>query len=250
MDVPGDHPHSGGDPILRSFQSETRRVYALGGLHYLRGNSAPYFSLTIASWRIVGFAKRSGEDSFGAAHDEILRLWPELAPLAALHLSDWTGAPMHAKANGFYQLAGYGGGLGAKFHAGNAEHLWCAECHGASPKYSSLAPPRSVCPHQREKCLAQWAAHVRLPLEEARGVADAILREAREAAARAGYFVNPYTIHALACEARHAKRLHAAWVTSQRERWQREADACVEALGIRYYYGDRMPAGETASASA
>lgn len=54
----------------------------------------------------------------GCCHDHILTLRPDLAPFVALHLSDYTGAPMHAMANAFYWFAGWMGGLGQKYHAG------------------------------------------------------------------------------------------------------------------------------------
>lgn len=84
------------------------------GLNHIRGNEHPYFSLTCEG--------RVGRSTFGGAdHDTILRELPELADLAALHLSDINGAPMHAEANGWYKLAGACGGLGERYHAGNAE---------------------------------------------------------------------------------------------------------------------------------
>jgi len=43
-------------------------------------------------------------DGGGACHDIILKLWPELAPVVALHLSDDRGVPMHFEANGLYHL--------------------------------------------------------------------------------------------------------------------------------------------------
>jgi hypothetical protein len=87
-----------------------------GGLHYLRGNAAPHFSLTYTQHR-RGFPNQCY--SGGAGHDEILRLFPRFADLAALHLSDIDGVPMHAEANGWYWLAGALGGAGERFHGGN-----------------------------------------------------------------------------------------------------------------------------------
>lgn len=59
-----------------------------------------------------------GRDVGGCCHEHILTLRPDLAPFAALHLSDYTGAPMHSTANAFYWFAGWMGGLGQKYHAG------------------------------------------------------------------------------------------------------------------------------------
>lgn len=212
MDVPGDHPSFGGDPILRSHVGPTRKVYALGGLHYIRGNSAPYFSLTMASWEKAK-SGRWVEDAFGCAHDE---RWPELAPLAALHLSDCFGAPMYAEGNGFYWLAGYGGGLGQHYHGGNSQ------------------PAKS-----RDECLQVWANHVRLPLDEARAIADRLIAQGEADAKAAGYETAPGVIHVNAVIGQRVKLAHAAWIETQRERWQAEADECCRTLGLRYYYGDR-----------
>lgn len=66
-----------------------------GGLHYIRGNSSPYFSLT-CSYR----------DGGGAAHELILKHFPQFADLAALHLSDVDGSPMYAADNGFFHMGG------------------------------------------------------------------------------------------------------------------------------------------------
>jgi hypothetical protein len=42
----------------------------------------------------------------GCCHKHILALRPDLAPFAALHLSDWKGAPMHAASNAWYWFQG------------------------------------------------------------------------------------------------------------------------------------------------
>jgi hypothetical protein len=52
----------------------------------------------------------------GCIHEELLKAFPQLAPLVALRLSDLDGVPMHAEANGFYWLAGNLGGLGEQHH--------------------------------------------------------------------------------------------------------------------------------------
>lgn len=56
----------------------------------------------------------------GCCHEHILKLWPDLAPLVALHLADQDGTPMHAIANAFYWLAGCApDGLGTQYHGGS-----------------------------------------------------------------------------------------------------------------------------------
>jgi hypothetical protein len=104
---------------------ETFRMIVKGGLHMIDGNSAPYFSLTSS----VDRKARNGrwvEDSGGANHEEIVKHFPRFADLAALHLSDIDGVPMHAVSNGFYWLAGYFGEPwvrehGQRFHGGNSQ---------------------------------------------------------------------------------------------------------------------------------
>lgn len=208
LDISEDRKHCNGEPILASWtDADNARVYACGGLHYLKGNSDAHFSLTIYA-----------PDRGGCCHDEILAARPELAPLAALHLSDSNGMPMHASENGFYWLAGYAGGLGERFHGGNSN------------------PTKTP-----EECLAIWAGHVRLPIDEARIVADRLIGAGRNRAKALDYKVDGGAIHALRSEGFHVRTLHTEWIETQRARWKREAQECRDALGINFYYGDRMP---------
>lgn len=71
----------------------------------------PYFSLT---GRVV---IKGRESVCGAIHDEILKAFPQLADIAALHLSDIDGRPMNSFENGKY-WAGF-----TKWENGNAEIL-------------------------------------------------------------------------------------------------------------------------------
>jgi hypothetical protein len=113
------------DPILATARINGRDygrkvpgvMHVKGGLHYIKGNSAPYFSLTADVHR-QGFPNQYW--SGGAMHDEILKRFPRFSDLAALHLCDIDGAPMHAAANGLYWIAGALGGLGRRYHGGNS----------------------------------------------------------------------------------------------------------------------------------
>jgi hypothetical protein len=75
-------------------------------LHYIKGNTAPYFSITATIYK----ASKTGERdrrytegiSYGCNHDAILEHFPEMADIVALHLSDMNGAPMYSVENGFY----------------------------------------------------------------------------------------------------------------------------------------------------
>lgn len=113
---------------VQKIEGRNVETTAYGGLHYIKGNSLPYFSLTF-SQRVVG---RRDTESGGCDPALVLGLWPELADLAVLHLSDLNGVPLHAEANSWYYLAGVLGGLGDSFHGGNgscaktAEQCWTA----------------------------------------------------------------------------------------------------------------------------
>lgn len=164
--------------------NETMRVEA--GLHMIRGNSAPYFSVTAT----VYDRSRPGRDKFdrgGCLHDEILQHFPELAPVVALHLADLEGQPMYAEENGWYWLVGYYGDTDERYHGGNG------------------TPAKTP-----DECLAIFAAHVRLPLDTARQVADGFRAAHTLAWAR--------------------KELYQKWVQNQRPRWQAEASAGIALL--------------------
>lgn len=88
-------------------------VVAQVGLQKLDRNRQAYWTATASVYEARG--KRSGRerlhrnpdldpDAMGACHAEILRAFPKLALIVALHLSDPDGVPMHAVANGRYHL--------------------------------------------------------------------------------------------------------------------------------------------------
>lgn len=90
------------DPIIRTkkidFYGKPATLTVYAGLRNIKGNHAPYFSLT-------GDVQVAGERDIaegGSIHARILEHFPELKPLADLHLSDINGVPMHAEANGQY----------------------------------------------------------------------------------------------------------------------------------------------------
>jgi len=95
------------DPILRTLiipetdpELPGYKLEISGGLHYIRGNSAPYFSITADLKR-----PRGGWDSGGCQHDLISHYTGgHFDDLIALHLSDIDGVPMHAVENGWYWL--------------------------------------------------------------------------------------------------------------------------------------------------
>ena len=48
-------------------------------------------------------------DGWGAIGGALAQVFPEIAPVIALHLSDPDGAPLHAEANGWYWYSSYDG---------------------------------------------------------------------------------------------------------------------------------------------
>jgi hypothetical protein len=198
------------DPILRTKGGGARgaRYFkAFGGLHYLKGNSAPYFSLTYEE----GITGRRDCEACGAAHREILKHWPDLADLAALHLSDINGEPMHGIANGWYNLAGcFPDAFGERYHRGNSEmQMWKPD-----GSFDGYRRPTG------DECLQFFADHARVTLTEAAAIRDQV-----EAAAMAA----PHSRNAV------AKATLATIMEAMRPRWKAEAVACIKRHGLTLY---------------
>lgn len=85
---------------------------------YSYGQKSDHFSVT-AEERTQDRRVRDPIVACGCMHDDVLRHFPKLADVVALHLADTFGVPMHAEANGWYWLAGALGGLGERFHGSN-----------------------------------------------------------------------------------------------------------------------------------
>jgi hypothetical protein len=68
-----------------------------------RGNERPYFSVT-GEIRDTRLRRGGGIVAAGCLHNEIVKAWPDMQPIIALHLSDDHGMPMHALENGLYFL--------------------------------------------------------------------------------------------------------------------------------------------------
>lgn len=69
---------------------------------YSLGSQAPYFSITAE----VRNPWQQDIVAGGCLHEDIARVFPKVRPFLPLHLSDADGAPMHAKANGWYHAGG------------------------------------------------------------------------------------------------------------------------------------------------
>lgn len=64
------------------------------------GNQSAHFFVTVEGWT----SRRRDPDVAGSGHKLVLKAFPSLKPLVALHLSDADGAPLHAEPNGWYWL--------------------------------------------------------------------------------------------------------------------------------------------------
>ena len=76
-------------------------IKVVAKLYVLGDNQFPYFSITGS---IIKQDKRFRDPYLmgGCIHDEILKHFPQLAPLVKVHLSGPDGVPMHAEANARY----------------------------------------------------------------------------------------------------------------------------------------------------
>jgi hypothetical protein len=96
------------------------------------GDQPPSFSVQGETWT-TEFAWRNNRTesmhSAGAQHELALELFPFLAPIVALHLSDVAGVPMHADANGWY---------------------WYSDNDGKGVHELYSSPYASMTPHERE----------------------------------------------------------------------------------------------------
>jgi hypothetical protein len=100
-------------PILKTLVNEKRNYKLLikGGLHFIKGNKKPYFSLT------ADYILNGRHESGGCNHELIMKHAPEFKDLIDLHLSDIDGVPMHALENGWYWMGR------TKWEKGNVKNL-------------------------------------------------------------------------------------------------------------------------------
>ncbi len=190
-------------------------IVAKGGLHFIKGNHDAYFSLTGDVYR--GFVDRdqqfvkTAEDMGGCIHDELLKHWPELAPLVALHLSDSKGVPMHCLDNGFYYVAHLIPGCGDR----SAFNLSFAKRHYGQADYTA------------EECIAIMAKHFRLDM----GHANLLIEAMKTVALGVPQYQRVYEGKAKPV----VKDFLATWIETQKPRWEAEANAAIEQFGLVRY---------------
>lgn len=193
-----------GDPVLatKDYAENGRRerIVVTGGVHYIKGNSAPYFSLTCEYGTASEFAR--GDTSGGAAHEEIAKHFGDrFTDLAALHLSDIDGVPMYALENGFFRFYDDGGSYGTR------------------PTWA--------------KRQAMIAEHFRISESDVETVLLPLMGE--HYSIHAGVFTNveQKQYWGVGCPA--AKARLADWIETQRPRWKAEADACIAKHSLKVY---------------
>lgn len=209
--------------LAREFGVGSAKITVTAQAYLLGGNQHPHFSVT-------GDVRGGGQDLYGGCiHEEVLRYFPEVAPLVKLHLSNADdGAPMHAVENGYYFLCGaIDGNFGELYHAGNSKRNF---------PLAKIDPEKSwITTEHREpthaECLQMVADHLRIddatPLlavvgkafyEGARTVAHSLevsekTKEEQNKAGRAA-----------------AKIAFAEYVKCLKPQWQSECDAGIALL--------------------
>jgi hypothetical protein len=189
------------DPILaqktRTIKNcEVAVLTVYGGLYYIKDNSAPYFSLTC-----------DYPGGRGADHARILSEFPEFADLAALHLSNMDGTPIHAAENAFYHMGGC-----TEFRPGNLYYT-----AGREPPYG---------PNFKHA-----AGLLRITEAEARQLQADLFGDSYS---ETGGFLSKSAEQA-------AQARLAEWCETQKPRWKAEAEACIKKHNLRVY-GDKWPA--------
>ena len=196
------------EPILATANEDTReRITVKGGLYFIRGNSAPYFTIT---------AEQPGLGICG--HDDIERIFPgRFTDLIALHLCKSDGVPMHAAANALH----FTGGTGrfeltqTGIFASGLETL--LKRHD---KAGCLADAKRMLGIEEDACrvwkpwqapdAAQLARHLRIDLEHAQRI----------------------------CADNPDKAFFEALVEGLKPRWKAEAEACIAKHGL-VVFGDK-----------
>lgn len=162
------------------------------GLYYIKGNQAPYFSAT----------SRNGAD-----HDAILRNYPELFDVVALHLSDINGTPMYAVENGVYHI-----------EHGTVEHVMN---HFRLDRVSA-------------QCLITMANKA-IPVDPAE------IRKMAESAGLVGKQADEVVRkQSKTMQAASVRKVVAAWCENQKPVWKAQADACIKRHNLKVY-GDPWP---------
>jgi len=160
------------------------------------GDQKPYFMVTGELYH--GRVKTREPEMCGCIHEEILKAFPSMTDIVALHLSDIDGIPMHAAANGYYWLAGtVPGGLGQEYHGGNGSN-------GRTPV----------------ECFNILKEHLRISDDETRTIRYDVLK---------AIATTPGIKGGLAA----GKSRFGEFVESLKPRWKSEADVVIKKYGLK-----------------
>ncbi len=160
------------------------------------GDQKPYFTVTGELYH--GRVKTREPETCGCIHEEILKAFPGMADIIALHLSDIDGIPMHAAANGYYWLAGtIQGGLGQEYHGGNGSN-------GRTPV----------------ECFNTLKEHLRISDDETRTIRDDVLK---------AIATTPGIKEGLAA----GKSRFGEFVESLKPRWKSEAETVISKYHLK-----------------
>ncbi|MFN9029666.1 MAG: hypothetical protein ACK54C_01960 [Betaproteobacteria bacterium] len=208
-----------------------------GGLHYIRGNSAPYFSITADQYRKCRDG-RLEEDSFGAQHELIERLFPGwFTGLIALHLSDIDGVPSHGGANAIYYARG-GQWLG------KLSRMWLPieEKYGSEEQASDEYLIGCLMRHLRCGRVTARALRAagKAEVEHEIALRDYEERKRRfDAEKSSGIAVHPGPPP----EAHKYREYMTGVIEAMRPRWKAEAEACITKHGLKLYGDHWQPKG-------
>lgn len=189
------------------------RLTVEGGLHYIKGNSTPYFSLTAD----IEYKAKNNKwyiDSCECQHDQILQRFPEFSDLAALHLSDIDGIPMHAVADALYWASGAMDRTFDEYHGGN----------GSTPK-------------SKEECLKILSSHLRISEHEAQDLVASLDEVTNRIFTGPAQSPEQHKKQVAEWKTK-CTRVMTAFVNEQKPRWKKEADDCVNKHQL-VVYGDK-----------
>jgi len=151
-----------------------------------RSEQRPSFSATCVIY------KGREEWGGGAAHDDMLKVWPECKMIVDVHLSNDLGSPMHDEANAWYWLSGHFGGCGEKYTGANG------------------TPGRSP-----EECLRIFSEHTRVCGDDLTALIGRVDNARHNRA--------PYGYPGMRTQLREE-------IENMRPRWKAEADTAIEWL--------------------
>jgi hypothetical protein len=196
------------DQLLAARTLPKGAIKVFGGLHYVKGNKLPYFSLTANE-----YDERGRDVCGGAMHERIVQLFPRFRDLADMHLSYINGVPMHAKENGWYYARG------GQFFGGR----WWPVNEGCSPEKNL------------EQCQASLCSLLRIQWEEAEPLM-ALGQLWFE------YKTNDWANRAEAdLHAENCKSTFCGLVDDMKPRFKAEAEACIQTHGLKVYGDEWLP---------